>query len=64
MNKIYQMLNGNNLIKQFENFRDSFSGDPKREVQKLLDSGRMSQEDFNRLSQQATQIQNLLGKRY
>jgi hypothetical protein len=30
--------------------------DPKQEVQNLLNSGQMSQNDFNRLSQMANQI--------
>lgn len=63
MNKLYEQLNGNNIFAQFEQFRKSFSGDPKAEVQKLLDSGRMSQEDFNRLSEQATRLQKMFGSR-
>ena len=63
MNNLYQMLNGNNIIAQFEQFRRTFTGNPQEEVQKLLDSGRLSQDQFNRLSQQATQLQQLLGKR-
>lgn len=62
-NPIYQALNGNNIISQFEQFRRSFSGNPQEEVQRLLDSGRMTQEQFNSLSQQATQLQRLLGGR-
>lgn len=34
--------------------------DPRQEVQNLLNSGQMSQQDFNRLSQMANQ---LMGKR-
>ena len=60
MNNLYQELNKNNLIAQFEQFRKGFTGNPKEEVQKLLDSGKMSQETFNRLSQIATQLQSFL----
>ena len=60
MNNLYQELNKNNIIAQFEQFKKSFNGNPREEVQKLLDSGRMTQEQYNRLSQIATQLQSLL----
>lgn len=60
MNNLYQELNKSNIVAQFEQFKKSFTGDPKQEVQKLLDSGRMSQENFNRLSAIATQLQSML----
>ena len=63
MNKIYKALNGNNILSQFEQFKASFQGDPKEEVQKLLDSGQMSQQEFNRLSEQATKLQRFFSQR-
>lgn len=60
MNNLYQELNKNNLIAQFEQFRKGFTGNPKEEVQKLLDSGKLSQQTFDRLSAIATQLQSLL----
>ena len=51
-----------NLVNQLNQFRQSFSGDPKQQVQQLLNSGRMSQNQYNQLSQMATQIQNMLTK--
>ena len=48
------------LLQQFLNFKKGFSGDPKQTVQYLLNSGRMSQDQFNRLANQATQIQKML----
>lgn len=61
MNNLYQQLNGNNIMAQFEQFKASFQGNPKEEVQKLLDSGKMSQDTFDKLSEQATQLQRFLG---
>ena len=49
-----------NMMGQFQQFKQNFSGDPKAQVQQLLDSGQMSQEQFNKLSQLATQFQNML----
>lgn len=53
-----------NLMNQFNQFKQNFSGDPKQQVQQLLDSGQMSQAQFNQLSQAATQFQNMLKGRF
>ena len=50
----------NSLAKQFNEFKNNFSGDPRQQVQNLLNSGRMTQEQFNRLSKMASQFQNFL----
>ena len=69
-NQLFNMLGGQqqmnpmtNLVNQLNQFRQSFSGDPKQQVQQLLNSGRMSQSQYNQLSQMATQIQNMLTKK-
>ena len=58
-NPIFNALNQNNMMVQFDEFKKTFTGDPKEEVQKLLNSGRMSQSEFNRLSQMANQLRPL-----
>lgn len=50
------------MIQQFIQFANGFKGNPQEEVQKLLNSGQMTQEQYNALQQQATQFQQLLGK--
>ena len=50
------------MIQQFIQFANGFKGNPQQEVQKLLNSGQMSQEQYNALQQQATQFQQLLVK--
>ena len=54
-----QMLN---MINQFNQFKSSFTGDPRQQVQQLLNSGKMSQTQLNQLMQLANQFQNLLPK--
>ena len=56
------MGNMMNFLRQFQQFRNNFQGDPKAQVQQLLDSGKMSQEQFNQLSNMASQFQNMIGK--
>lgn len=50
------------MIQQFIQFANGFKGNPQEEVQKLLNSGQMSQEQYNALQGPATQFQQLLGK--
>lgn len=61
-NQLYRSLNNINpeIIRQFSQFRKTFTGDPKAEVQRLLASGVMSQPQFNEIAQTATQIRNLI----
>lgn len=47
-----------NMLQQFNQFRNNFQGDPKQAVMSLLSSGRMSQDQFNQLSQLAQLFQN------
>lgn len=49
------------LIKQAKNFRKQFSGNPRQEVERLLQSGQMSQQQFNQLSQIAQQVVQAMG---
>lgn len=55
-------FNMQEITNRLNQFRQSFSGDPKAQVQQLLNSGRMSQSQYNQLSQMATQIQKMLTK--
>ena len=48
------------MMQKLNQFKQSFQGDPKQQVQQLLNSGQMSQNQYNQLSQMATQIQNML----
>lgn len=48
------------MIQQFIQFKQNFKGDPKEEVQKMLQSGRISQQQLNQVQQMAGQFQNLL----
>ena len=43
------------FMSDFNRIRQTIK-DPKQEVQNLLNSGQMSQQDFNRLSQMANQL--------
>lgn len=48
------------MMQQFQRFRNNFQGDPKQEVEKLLQSGQMSQAQLNQLQAMAQQFQSFL----
>ena len=69
MNPLFNQLNKpindggmSNFIREVRNFRKSFTGNPKDEVQRLLNSGQLSQADFNRYSQIAQQVVQAMGE--
>ena len=70
MNPLFNALGGGQMpgaigdfqrmMQQFQQFRANFQGDPKAEVQKLLQSGKMSQNQLNQLQAMAQQFQQFL----
>lgn len=68
MNNLYQQMgqqpaNGmGNIIQRFQQFKQAFSGDPRQQVQNLLNSGRVTQQQYNNAVQMANQLSRLLGK--
>lgn len=64
MNPLFQQMNNvpqNNIVQRFQQFRRQFSGNPQQQVQQLLNSGKVSQEQYNKAVQMAQQLQQLLG---
>lgn len=64
-NPLYNAMKQNNpleqLAQQARDFRKQFSGNPRQEVERLLQTGKMSQADFNRFSQIAQQVVQFMG---
>lgn len=50
------------IIEQAKQMRKTFNGNPQQVVQNLLNSGELSQADFNRYSQVAQQVVQFMGK--
>ena len=65
-NPIFNALGGGQLngmmgmIQQFQQFRQNFQGDPRQQVQQLLNSGKISQAQYNQAVQMAQQLQRAL----
>ena len=49
-----------NFINKFNQYRQTFTGNPEARVKQLLQSGQMSQAQFEQLAQTATQLRQLI----
>lgn len=64
MNPLFQMMNQANpmanFMQRFQQFRQTFSGNPQQMVQQLLQSGKVSQAQYQNAMRMAQQMQGLL----
>ena len=67
VNPLYTLLQGNNqlrqqnaLIAQFERFKTMFKGDPQAQIQQMLNSGQVTQEQYNQAVQMANEFSKIL----
>lgn len=67
MNSLFNSLGGNSMgnpfqmINQFMQFKNSFSGNPQEEVQKLINSGKFTQKQIDQAQDMARAFQSMLG---
>lgn len=63
-NPIYDELSKvtpqNDFLNRLQQFKSSFKGNPQEQVQNLLRSGKVSQQQYNRAVQIAQQIQRIM----
>lgn len=48
------------MLSRFQQFKQTFTGNPQQQVQQLLNSGKISQSQLNQAVQMAQQLQKLL----
>lgn len=64
-NPLYQQMGQqmpmNGFMQRFQQFQQTFKGDPRQQVQNLLNSGKVTQNDYNRAVQMAQQLQRMMG---
>ena len=65
MNPLFQQMNTQNgtksIVSQIQNLKKTFHGDPQQAIQQMLNSGRISQQQYNEAVQRANQIAQMLG---
>ena len=63
-NPIYDQMNiggSGNIAQRFMQFQRNFSGNPRQQIQQLLNSGRVTQEQYNQAVKQAQSLRKMLG---
>lgn len=62
MNKLFNTYgnNQNPMMQQFMQFKNSFKGDAREQVQQLLNSGKITQEQYDNAVKMANQFKDLL----
>lgn len=66
-NPLYNALNANKpnpmaqIVAEARRLQQTFQGNPKDEVQRMLNDGRLSQAQFNQYAQMANQIMSAMG---
>ena len=48
------------MLQRFMQFKQSFQGDPRQQIQQMLNSGQISQQQYNNAVQMAQQLQKML----
>lgn len=65
MNPLFeQMMNNNpygNFMKQLNEFSRTITGNPQEQIQQLLNSGKITQAQYNAAVQKANMIKNMFG---
>lgn len=56
MNNPMQMM-----MQRFRQFQQTFQGDPRQQIQQLMNAGRITQPQYNQAVQMAQQFQRMLG---
>ena len=65
-NPLYRQIQQQNqnpmnvFMQRFQQFRQSFSGDPQEQIQKMMNSGKISQQDYNNAYQKAQQMMRMI----
>lgn len=61
MNPLFNELNPqNNMIRQFQEFKRTFNGNPKDTVMRMLSNGQISQAQLNQAQAMANQLKDIL----
>ena len=68
-NPLFNLLGGNgnvfpsnmqSILSQFQQFKQTFRGDPKQQIQQMLNSGRVSQAQYDQAVKMANELQKYI----
>lgn len=52
----------NEFVQRLNQFKSTFKGDPKQKIQEMLNSGQLSQDQFNQFQTMAKQVMQFMPK--
>ncbi len=65
-NPLFGMMQQNNpmngMMQKFQQFQQMFKGDPRQQIQQMMNSGKVSQAQYNQAVQMAQQFQRMMGR--
>ena len=62
MNQLFnQFQPQNGMMQKFQQFQQMFRGDPRQQIQQMLNSGKVNQNMYNQAVQMAQQFKRMLG---
>lgn len=64
-NSLFNMMNGNNrinpIMQKLQQLKSQMGGDPNKHIQDLLNSGKITQADYNRAVERANELRKMFG---
>ena len=63
-NPLFGMMNQqmpNGMLQRFQQFQQMFRGDPRQQIQQMLNSGKVNQAQYNQAVQMAQQVARMFG---
>ena len=57
-------MNIQEFLSRFNQFRQTFSGNPQQQIQQMLNSGRITQAQYNNAVNMANQMAKMLGIKF
>ncbi len=62
MNPLFNQMNQNQLFRSVEQLKNQLGGDPNQHIQKMLNSGRITQDQYNQAVQRAQELKKMFGQ--
>lgn len=60
-NQVFQQYGGSDIMSRFNEFKKNFTGDPQKQVQQMLNSGKITQAQYNQAVQKANMLRQMFG---
>ena len=60
-NPLFNQMNQNQLFRSVEQLKNQLGGDPNKYIQQMLNSGRITQDQYNQAVQRAQELKKMFG---